>query len=164
MSDNKIKLPALIKLEDFNGDAKVYIENAYSIFERDFIKEQPVLFGKKVIIGKQKKENGKEMVFWHITSNDFGANYGRLPDMRRFEKIEWVAFVIKNISKIDGLLYWDKQQKRAIRTYIYLEKDDFLIILEKTKRFYILITAFHVSYKGKKKQLLKDYKKAKSAH
>ena len=162
MTNKKICLPALIELENFEGNPKIYIDHLYSIFQDDFINSQPTLVGKNVIIGNQKIEDGKEMVFWHITSKGGTKHEERLPDMRRCERLPWIKFSIENLTNIDGLLFWEQPDNRAGNFIIYLEKHDFVIILKKLDYVYILITAHHIDYPRKKNQLLKDYEKYKA--
>ena len=162
MMNKKIDLPAIIKLEDFDGDAILYINHLYSIFEKDFIISQPILFEKKVTIGNQKIVDGKELVFWHITSKGGKNHINRLPDLRRCERLHWIRFSIEHIHEIDGLLFWEQPSNRAGNFIIYLEKYDFVIILRKLNYVFILITAYHVDYKNKRQKLLKDYQKYKA--
>ena len=81
----------------------------------------------------------------------------RLLDPRRAERLPWCCPAIEN--KDDCVVtVWDYQEaKGKIRTYLWLESWDYVIILEKRKRrigtIAFLITAFHVDGNSRRKNL-----------
>ncbi len=163
MASNKVTLPALITLAGHSGDVQVYFDNLYTIFKRDFLDSHPILFNKKVVLGDSKKSDGKEDVFWHITTKMDKKQGTRNTDLRRCEKMEWIRFAIENLDKIDGALHWSQPGDSRSGSYIiYLEKDNFVVILKELKSVFLLITAHHIDYKDKKAKLLKDYAKYKA--
>ncbi|MCK4624137.1 MAG: hypothetical protein KAV00_02415 [Phycisphaerae bacterium] len=55
----------------------------------------------------------------------------RYPDLRRSERLTWVRPLIENPDKIE-VLAWDYEEGDGkIRTYVWLEDFDFVVIMKK---------------------------------
>ena len=156
MPDTPDWLCPLCELKDFGGDAIKYINALFAIFERDFIESKPTLWGKKVFFNGMPKYNGKPETFWHITSSYQGGV--RAPDPRRCERIGWIKGLIENIDK-EEVLVWENTRGRDARTLLFLEKEDYLVVLARRKSGFFLITAVYTDSKRRKDELLEEYRK-----
>jgi hypothetical protein len=152
-------LEPLTKLEDFGGDPVKYIDHIFSLFKRDFISTTPLYKGKKVFYDK-KDDNGKPATFVHITTEESMTSKERNLCLRRCERITWIKAIIEHASD-PIVLVWEKEQKtsrrKAIRTYLFLEQEDFLVILQEIKYGHYMITAIYVDNPNQKKKHLKAY-------
>jgi len=158
-------LEPLARLEDFNGNVETYIAHLFSIFERDFITSTPSFQGKRVLHDK-KDDNGRPQAFTHITTEENRQTKERELCLRRCERIAWIKAVIENADN-PKVLVWEKEQQtnkgRAVRIFLFLEDEDFLVILQEIKWGHCLITAIYVdnpNQKRKHKKAYETYKKA----
>ena len=159
-------LEPLVRLEDFNGDTEKYIARLFELFEKDFITTSPIFRNKKVLFDK-KDDNGKPQAFTHITTEENRQTGQRELCLRRCERIAWIKAVIKNADN-EKVLVWEKEQKtskrRDIRTFLFLEEEDFLVILQEIKWGHYLITAIYVDNPNQKRKHLKSYTAYKKTH
>jgi hypothetical protein len=157
-------LGPLICLEDFKGDVSKYLEHVFSIFTKDFVESKPIFRGNKVLYDN-RDEDGKPAVFVHITTENDHTSGERVICLRRCERISWIRSIIENVDD-PAVLFWEKDQKagkrRAIRTYLFLEKHDFLVVLQKIKYGHYMITAIYVDNPGQKEKHLKAYEAYKN--
>lgn len=130
----------------------------YAIFARDLLQTpHPVLGGQRVVISR-KCDGEKEELFWHLTQKDDG-NGQRTPDLRRCERLPWIRCMFDHSTEPE-LLVWDFQESnKAIRTYIWLRDHNFVIVCQKLRRSYVLITAFYVEKAGYRRSLESRYKR-----
>ena len=161
MSSLPTWLQPIVSLQDFGGDPEKYIEHLFSIFEKDFIKSTPRFKGKKVLFDK-KDDNGRPQAFVHITTEENRKTKTRELCLRRCERIGWIKPMLENHQDPE-VLVWEKEQstrkRTAKRTYLFLEKEDFLIILQEIKWGHYLITAIYVDNPNQKAKHLKAHKK-----
>jgi len=159
-------LEPLIRLEDFNGDSEAYIANLFSVFTRDFINTIPTFRGKKIFYDK-KDDAGKPQAFTHITTEENRQTKQRELCLRRCERIAWIKAVIEHAND-PKILVWEREQKtskrRAVRTFLFLENEDFLVILQEIKWGHYLITAIYVDNPNQKRKHLKAYETYKKAN
>ena len=132
-------------------------DKLYQLFEQDFKVSQPVYDGRTVWFFPEM-EDGKEKIFWHLTSRDDKEAGERLPDLRRCERLPWVRPMLDYHCKPE-ILAWDHLEgDGTIKTYVWLENYDFIVILKKYedggRR---LITSFWVEYENTKSKLRKKY-------
>ena len=58
---------------------------------------------------------------------------------------------------------WSQPYKNTVRIKILLYEEKYLVILEKRKDYYLLITAYYVDQKHRLEALVNEYNKTKSA-
>jgi hypothetical protein len=132
-------------------------ETLYEVFKRDFKATQPAYAGQPVWTFSDM-DSGREVVFWHLTHRQDKVTGGRLPDLRRSERLPWVRKMIDNAKKPE-ILAWDyKEGKGTVNTYIWLKDYDFLVLMKKypdgRRR---LLTSFYVDYPNYRRKLEKKY-------
>lgn len=134
-------------------------DELYAIFERDFIINKTYLNG-NIYIDPQshKKEDKKEITFWHLTSRT-NKNLGdRYPDFRRSERIEWIKKIIENHKTSEIKVFFYQESNMNIRLYLWAFNHDFTVIMQKLgKSSSFLVTSFYIDYKGKKDDFEKRY-------
>jgi hypothetical protein len=148
-------LPELFPVNPWTSDT---FEALYHIFKKDFIDSQPMYLGFSVWFFPEK-DDGKEVIFWHLTSRNDKKTGERLPDLRRSERLPWVRSIIDQTDRPE-ILAWDYiEGDGIIKTYIWLQDFDFVVIMKKypngRRR---LITSFWLEYTHKKEKLRKKYK------
>lgn len=147
----------------------------YEIFCRDIRDSNLKYSGHGVWIFRDL-EDGKEAIFWHLTSRKekakkiprrkrkfFPADQEviqpeRLPDMRRCERLPWIKPLIEHPADPE-VLAWDYDEgDRTVKTYVWIREYDFVVILKKfpdgRRR---LITSFYVDSQYKKNDFTRKY-------
>lgn len=147
----------------------------YAIFCRD-IRDYDLRYDGNAVWIFREMEDGKEKVFWHLTSRNAkrqkiprrkqrfyprGQQYieaERLPDLRRCERLPWIRPLIENPSKA-AVLAWDYEEgDQTTKTYVWLKDRDFVVIMKKypdgRRR---LITSFYVDKASTRKDFERKY-------
>lgn len=163
----KCWLPELVNLEPDNWE--LTSNCLYYIFKEDLVINKPSFKGVPVNIRKFPYDDNKEEAYYHITCKDYIGDNNRVPDFRRCERIRWVRAFIENwnqcnncdLSECEGLKIWEEPYKNKIRVNILLKEQKYVVILEKRKNFYLLITAFYLDYEHALKKKLDKFNKYK---
>jgi hypothetical protein len=159
MSKKPDWLPEMVST---NGVWEEVLSRLYKIFDRDFNQLKPIFdkmqvwWDRCVLEGDQYEEG-----FWHLISYYEKETGERLLDPRRAERLPWCCPTLIN-AQDSAVRVWDYKEGRGrIRTYVWLESWDYVVILEKQKRrigkIAFLITAFHVDGKSRLKNLERKY-------
>lgn len=163
MSDN-CWLPKLECYDEYGNDWPTYEAAIYEVFWNDFISSYPLFNGVRVSVKHYPKENDKEEAFYHTTCKDYTGGGIRVPDFRRCERIRWIRAFIENYDcdpllceNCEGVKVWNEPYKGKIRVHILLEKEKYLVVLEKHNEYYLLITAFYLDYEHALEKQLRRY-------
>ena len=134
----------------------------YGVFRRDLLDGRLTYLGFNVWFYPDAEEDGREAIFWHLTSRDDKTVYPpvRLPDPRRCERLSWIRPMILRCPCVTGdLLNWDHEEgDGAIKTYVWIHEHDFVIIMKKLpngKRR--LITSFHLDGEHERQKMKKKW-------
>jgi hypothetical protein len=132
-------------------------DGLYDVF-RQQIRNGALTYRGNVVWHFPEVSDGREEVFWHLTSREDKTTGDRLPDLRRCERITWVRPLVHACPHAD-VLDWDYVEgDGTTKTYLWLPDDDFLVILKKypdgRRR---LVTSFWVEYEHKRRELRKKY-------
>jgi len=153
-SDKPDWLPDIFQVSSWQDDT---FDLLYEIFQKDFITSQPFFRGINVW-SFPEKEDGREKIFWHLTSRKDPTTGERLPDLRRSELLPWVRSMIEHPDEPEVLTWNYEEGDKDIHTYIWLHQFDFVVIMKKypdgRRR---LITSFWIEYPRKKRELRKKY-------
>jgi hypothetical protein len=134
------------------------------IFNRDIVENNNFIFrGKFIHPFKKDGEPALETLFSHLTRreefvDDELGNKIRsrnVFDLKRSERLHWVWHHIQEKEKIKIFSYNDRKDgKNVIRTYLFDEKENYVIVLEPYKKTndYYLLTAYYLEdkYNGPK--------------
>ena len=154
-------LPELVLLEEYSGEWSYYFEVLYSIFKDDFINNRPQFRGVHLGLKRYPLVNGKEATFWHIISEGEGEE-NRIPDLRRCERIRWPKPVVEHFES-RYIKLWENERKGEKRICLWLEEEDYLVILSHRKGYYLLWTTYLVKEEHRKRKLNKEYTSWKEA-
>ncbi|MFH1010037.1 MAG: hypothetical protein V1784_02225 [bacterium] len=160
-------LPHLI---DTNGEWSEVVARLYAIFERDFKRGRPTWEGRPVW-WEWRRDPGDpyENGFWHLITRDSEEKKARLFDPSRAQRLCWCAATLAH-SDDPAILKWDyREGSRRIRTYLWLQDFDYVVIIEKKTKhdrqtggwFDIadLITAYYVDGDSERLKLKRKYDK-----
>ena len=146
-------LPALLSLSPWKADT---YEMLYFIFRADFLITKPVFDGHNVTV-PTNQEDGKESIFWHLTTT--GSPDGRLPDLRRAERLPWIKPTLENCRRFPAeVMVFSYREKRSIRVYIWLPTQGYVIILKRLGNGnHMLITAFYMEREHSQEKIRRKY-------
>lgn len=155
MSCNTDWLPPLIYFNEFGGDWESYLDAIYEHFRADFIYSKPTFNGRKLALKRHPVSQGKEATFWHLISE--GANEDeRTPDFRRCERIRWPRPVIDN-SQDGKIKMWCNKRHRETRICLWLEDQDYLVVLADRGHYILPWTAYLVVQPHRRRKLQREY-------
>jgi hypothetical protein len=103
-------------------------------------------------------EDGREALFWHLTSRKDNATGERIPDLQRCRRLPWLRPLLTNTHRPE-VLNWDYLEgDGSTKTYVWLRDHDYLAIMKKypdsSRR---LITAYWIEYPHERRKLQKKY-------
>ena len=154
-------LPPLVLLDSYDGIWEVYIRVVYGFFKQDFVDDKPVYEGKKLAVKRHPIADGKEVTFWHIISEGNEEN-NRIPDLRRCERIRWPRPIVEHADQ-PAVKVWKNRRRGETRICIWLEKQEYLVVLADRGTYNLFWTAYPVTYNHTKRKLLKEYHAFKKA-
>ncbi|EGA72390.1 putative RlfB protein, possibly associated with lytic replication [Vibrio sinaloensis DSM 21326] len=153
-------------------DATRIIDSLYDIFDRDFV-SNPTYLANTIYVDPQseRKEQGKELSFWHLTTRkDSTVEWvngrkvvtegERYPDFQRASRLEWIKQILTNHDDecIKMFFYKEKAGKKPIRLYLWAEVYDFVVILQKLgNSSSFLVTSFYIDHDRKRRDFQKRY-------
>ena len=162
MSDFPAWLPLLVLLSDYEGNWERYLDAIYNYFKKDFIDSRPAFRGQRLGLKKHPIEKGKEATFWHFISEGDNEE-GRIPDLRRCERIRWPRPIIENADE-PIIKVWRNKRKNDNRILLWLESQEYLVILAERKGYLLPWTAYLVIEEHRKKKLQREYEAFKNAN
>jgi hypothetical protein len=148
-------LPELIECGGLWGDT---LARLYAVFERDFVRGRPSFRGKRVwwdrrILPGETYSEG----FWHLISQTDSRLGERVPEFRRAERLCWCRPMLEHPDEPE-MRVWDADASGKVRTYLWLEEEDFALVLEqRNAATAILITAYHLDGEGSRRKLQRSY-------
>lgn len=155
MSGNYDWLPPLLLLKDFNGDWPTYEAALYTAFRADFVDSKPTFRGTRLGLKRHPETEGKPCTYWHLISE--GADEAeRLPDMRRCERIRWPRPSIDNCDTA-GVKVWETERTGETRITIWVEAEDYVVILAKRRDYVLPWTAFVLDQPHRRRKLQREF-------
>ena len=148
-------LPDLVLFEDFGGDWGKYLDALYAYFKKDFVDGKPVFRGQRLGLKRHPLSQGKEATFWHMISEGKGEDE-RLPDFRRCERIRWPKPTIEHSGE-PVIKVWENERRGETRICLWLEAEEYLVVLAKRKGYLLPWTAFMVTLPHEKRKRQKEY-------
>lgn len=155
MSSSPDWLPPLVLFNDYGGDWDAYLDALYAWFKQDFIDIKPVFQGRRLGLKRHPMTHGKEATFWHMTSEGMEEE-SRTPDLRRCERIRWPRPVIEH-SEDSRVKYWVSVKRNEDRIHIWLEDEDYVVVLADRRGFLLPWTAFLVTREHTRRKLAREY-------
>lgn len=167
-------IPEEIELQK-GEDWADYENRLYDVFSSDFIESTPKYQDLPIVIRTDPRYDGKEEAFWHLTCRDYqhvdGKPESRDPDIERCRRIRWPRAVIEehmacsghveNEWGCRGVMVWrsthpGRRSRSQERIKFFLEDEQYLVVLEPRKSYYLLITAYYVDQDWSLKSIRKE--------
>ena len=99
----------------------------------------------------------KSATFWHIISSSTDEN-NREPDLRRYERIAWPAFLLGYCKDYcDDLLIWKNNRNGKTRVLLWCRDIDYVVILDEREKYCLFWTAYPIVYEHTRQKLFKEY-------
>ena len=127
------------------------------IFNRDITNNPNFKFQAKQISPTPADGVDKmERLFTHLTTKIVGNERKREYDYPRSVRLHWLRFHIEE-QKADNMLVFSVDEPDGIRTYIYDNAEEYVIVLEplRKKNEYYLLTAYYIEGKDKAREKMK---------
>ncbi len=159
MCDTPSFLPPLLNLD---GEWADILDRLYRVFSRDFKETQTYHRGLKIFYDGKIKDDGqgKEEGFWHVVTKKDENTGERHPDYGRAKRLSWAKPLMES-PEISEIKVWQCNTgmgRKRIRTYIWLEKYDYVIILQQNKQTFYWVTAYYVDSNGRRGYLRQKYR------
>jgi hypothetical protein len=154
-------LPDLVSVE---GEWEEVLAKLYRIFDHDLRQTGCCFEDRPVWWDQRKLESPYEEGFWHLITKFDHNQKERLFEPRRAERLPWCKPTVMNCGDPEVKVWDYKEARGKIRTYLWLENWDYVIVLEKRQlsgghNIAFLITAFYVEGKSTRKSLQRKYEK-----
>lgn len=140
--------PELLPFAGFaNWDA--YEDSIYAVYLETVAHARLTFCGHPVNVRFHPESKRKGYGFWHLIteapSQDNRNEDDRLPDLKRCERVRWVAWCIQN-AEAEGFSWWENRRQGETHVVIWAEAYDYAVVLAKrTSRhphYYLLKTAY----------------------
>jgi hypothetical protein len=156
-------LPSLIKLEENSDDYKAFVNSSYKKYLEIIDSADFKFRGLPIQTDRDLNYNLQHRGFDHVTTKDTlhnkrnKHNY-RLYNNKRIERVSWIkTLVLGTNCNCDNYRVFGNVRDNKARTLIWCVREDYLIVLERRKTSYFLITAYCIYYDDARKEILKDY-------
>jgi hypothetical protein len=146
-----MSLPDLLS---FHGDWQRYEDELYEIYMDTLVRIPPMFRGLTVKTQYRPASKGKGYGFWHVISEG-PVEEDRLPDIKRCARIRWIAWLISNAENNPMVSWWENQRGSSTHVVIWIESEDFAVILAKRNGYYLLKSAYWVK-SGRKADFLRE--------
>ncbi|MDO8950567.1 MAG: hypothetical protein Q8S43_07800 [Actinomycetota bacterium] len=144
MSPFPADLPGFINIA---GHCRDVADRMYGQFETDFKQSQVEHRGIPVHHDRKAGNLGYEDGFWHmITREDKSRGNRRFFEGKRAAKLPWAKELLQCAAhpRIRTWDYDSGRKRKGVRTYVWLEDWDYVVILKRIGRPYMLVTAYDV--------------------
>lgn len=161
MSESPTWLPECVSTD---GEWDHVLGRLYGVFRQDFVVGKPRFMSREVWWERRVEQGDRyEEGFWHLVTRIDRERGERLLDPRRAERLPWCAPAITNAND-NSVTVWDyREAKGNIRTYLWLQNGDYVVVLEKKTirrgEIAFLVTAFYVDGPGRRRALEHKHKK-----
>lgn len=142
----------------FEGDWTSYVERLYETYMREIVNGGLTFSGLPIRSRYHPPSRGKGFGFWHVIQEGPSEDE-RIPDLRRCERITWISWMIKNATKDDRISWLEEVRRSSRDVLIWLEAEDYLVVLSKRKGYYLLKTAYLTNKPHKRRGLRKKREK-----
>lgn len=153
-------LPSLITLDQYGGDWDRYRAAIYQKFLDNVVNAKLTFLGLPLSYQRQPEFQGMHYSFWHLITEDHEKTFrdeDRIPDMRRCERISWIAHIIRHADNLgEGVKCWENKRGSNKHIVLWVEKERFLIILAR-RREYILLKTIYCHNEWKARSLAEEH-------
>lgn len=143
--------PDLIQMGDF-PDWEAYLDALYATYLETVANAKLTFCGCPLKVYFMPESKGRGYGFWHLISEAPDQRNRdedeRIPDLRRCERIRWVAWCVQQADAgLPGFSWWENERGRETHVVLWAEQHDFAVVLAKRQtgqggRYYLLKTAY----------------------
>jgi hypothetical protein len=144
----------LPELLTFSGNWPEYVETLYNIYQKQIVQGNLHFLNIPVKTQYRPPSDGKGFGFWHVISEG-PEEAERVPDFRRCERIRWIAWAIENVENDPRISWWKNKRGRNTHIVLWIEEEDFAVILAERKGYYLLKTSYCIE-EHRRKSMKKD--------
>jgi hypothetical protein len=133
-------------------DWNSYEDAIYAVYLETVAHAQLTFQGSPLKVRFKPESKKKGYGFWHLISEapeqSNRNEEERIPDLRRCERVRWVAWCIHHAdSQMPGFSWWENQRGRETHVVIWAELHDFAVVMAKRNtehgpKYYLLKTAY----------------------
>lgn len=147
----KVELPPLLL---FRGDWERYVEVLYQVYLDEVVNGNLTFmqFSVRCRYDMTAKEKGHG--FWHLIQEG-PEEENRVPDLKRCERIHWVSWMIRQVGSDPRITWWEEKRGTGADVLIWLEELEYVVVLSRRRRYFLLKTAYCTDKPHKKAALLK---------
>ena len=129
---------------------------AYAVFQTDW-RIHPRFRGDEVRVyrGPHKANPSRWHTYWHCVTEGQPEEERKTPKEDRLERIPWLYPVVSNDTD-SALKVWSNMRGRDQHVCIWLERENYLVVLKIASDHFVLKTAY-CPESNRRKQLHKDY-------
>ena len=127
----------------FHGDWDRYEDELYGIYLETIVRSGLTFGGVPVRSRYVPPTKNKGYSFWHLISEG-EREEERIPDIRRCERIRWVAWLVRNALSHPDVSWWENDRWGNTHIVIWHENENFAVILAKRTGYVLLKTAYWV--------------------
>jgi hypothetical protein len=135
-----MNLPELVP---FHGDWPQYEDELYAIYLESIVHSGLTFLGIPVRSRYEPPTKNKGYSFWHLISEG-EREEERVPDIRRCERIRWVAWLIQHATRHEDVCWWENKRGSNTHIVIWHEQEDFAVVLAQRNGYFLLKTAYWV--------------------
>jgi hypothetical protein len=125
----------------FDGNWNDYEEILYSFYQKEIAYAGLLLDGLPVRCRFHPPTKNRGYGFWHCIQEG-NVEDDRLPDLRRCERIQWIAWMIQNAENNESISWWEEKRGTETDRLLWLEDEDYLVVLAKRRDYWLLKTAY----------------------
>jgi len=134
-------LPPLVQLSTCENDFETYLDELYRIYLDEVVNAGITFRGLPLRVQFHPMSHGKGFGFKHLISEG-DVEEERTHDLQRCERIHWVAWIIRNAETIPDILWWENKRGYNTHVVLWLQGENFVVILAKRKDYYLLRSAY----------------------
>lgn len=131
-------LPDLMPLQ---GEWADYVNAIYHVYVEQVADGGLTFNSLRITCQFRPESQGKHFGFWHVISEGDSEN-DRLPDLRRCERITWIAYLIANVGTDADITWWENKRGTNTHVVIWHEAENFVVILAARNGYYLLKSAY----------------------
>jgi len=159
MPTNLLKVyPALLEIDHLNETQRT--DSLMGVFKRDIEDNTEFKFRTKKINPTKGEGDAMAILFKHLTTKIIDEKTReRTFEHQRSKRLHWIRHHVEE-NKKDKMLVFSVEDPEGVRTYIFDQEQNYVIILEpyRSRTEYYLITAYYLDGRNPEK-LKKKYKR-----
>jgi len=134
-------LPELVDFSDYGNDWEKYLNAIYEIYMKHIVNAGLSYHGLPVKYRFLPPTDGKGFGFWHLISEGEDEE-NRTPDLRRCERILWVAWILRQAGTNPDILWYENKRGSNTHVVLWYPLNHYALILAKRSGYYLLKSAY----------------------